>query len=94
MNLLNGKTKKMQRAIDEAKLAAIKLRTWTEKGIYSRLFDRHTNIRTDNNWLFFNVEGLGGPRCMHTEEQDERVEHCGRNSTPAHRHHGTTFRRP
>jgi len=32
----------MQRAIDEAKLAAIKLRTWTEKGIYSRLFDRHT----------------------------------------------------
>ena len=50
---------KMQRAIDEAKLAAIKLRTWTEKGIYSRLFDRHTNIRTDNNWLFFNVEGLG-----------------------------------
>ncbi len=49
---------KMQRAIDEAKLAAVKLRAWTEKGIYSRLFDRHTNIRTDNNWLFFNVEGL------------------------------------
>src|SRR6185437_2752416 len=48
---------KMQRMIDEAKLAAVKLRTWTEKGIYSRLFDRHTNIRTDNNWLFFNVEG-------------------------------------
>ena len=46
----------MQRAIDEAKLAAVKLRTWTDKGIYSRLFDRHTNIRTDNNWLFFNVE--------------------------------------
>ena len=43
---------KMQRAVDEAKLAAIKLRTWTDKGIYSRLFDRHTNIRTDNNWLF------------------------------------------
>jgi hypothetical protein len=49
---------KMQRAIDEAKLAAVKLRTWTDKGIYSRLFDRHTNIRTENNWLFFNVEGL------------------------------------
>src|SRR6266852_4668812 len=32
---------KMQRAVDEAKLAAIKLRTWTDKGIYSRLFDRH-----------------------------------------------------
>src|SRR6266480_1741149 len=49
---------KMQRAIDEAKLAAIKLRTWTEKGIYSRLFDRHTTVRTDSNWLFFNIEGL------------------------------------
>jgi type IV secretory pathway VirB4 component len=57
---------KMQRAIDEAKLAAIKLRTWTEKGIYSRLFDRHTNIRTDNNWLFFNVEGLGSDPHLET----------------------------
>lgn len=50
---------KMQRAVDEAKLVAIKLRTWTDKGIYSRLFDRHTNISTGNNWLFFNVERLG-----------------------------------
>ena len=49
---------KMQRAIDEARLASIKLRTWTESGIYSRLFDRHTNIRTDDNWLLFDVEGL------------------------------------
>ena len=49
---------KMQRTIDEARLASIKLRTWTEGGIYSRLFDRHTNIRIDNDWLFFNVEGL------------------------------------
>ena len=49
---------KMQRTIDEARLASIKLRTWTEGGIYSRLFDRHTNIRTDDNWLFFNLEGL------------------------------------
>jgi type IV secretory pathway VirB4 component len=57
---------KMQRAIDEAKLAAIKLRTWTGKGIYSRLFDRHTNIRTDNNWLFFNVEGLGSDPHLET----------------------------
>src|SRR6202166_33758 len=57
---------KMQRAIDEAKLAAIKLRTWTDKGIYSRLFDRHTNIRTDNNWLFFNVEGLGSDPHLET----------------------------
>jgi type IV secretory pathway VirB4 component len=57
---------KMQRAIDEAKLAAIKLRTWTDKGIYSRLFDRHTNIRTDNNWLFFNVEGLSSDAHLET----------------------------
>src|SRR6266480_4000863 len=57
---------KMQRAVDEAKLAAIKLRTWTDKGIYSRLFDRHTNIRTDNNWLFFNVEGLGSDPHLET----------------------------
>jgi type IV secretory pathway VirB4 component len=57
---------KMQRAVDEAKLAAIKLRTWTEKGIYSRLFDRHTNIRTENDWLFFNVEGLGSDPHLET----------------------------
>jgi hypothetical protein len=49
----------MQRTIDEAHLAAIKLRSWTgEKGIYAKLFDRHTTIRVDSNWLFFNVEGL------------------------------------
>ncbi len=57
---------KMQRTIDEAKLAAIKLRTWTDVGIYSRLFDRHTNIRTDNNWLFFNVEGLSSDPKLET----------------------------
>jgi type IV secretory pathway VirB4 component len=57
---------KMQRAIDEAKLAAVKLRTWTEKGIYSRLFDRHTNIRTEDNWLFFNVEGLSSDAHLET----------------------------
>jgi type IV secretory pathway VirB4 component len=57
---------KMQRVIDEAKLAAVKLRTWTEKGIYSRLFDRHTNIRTENSWLFFNVEGLSSDAHLET----------------------------
>jgi type IV secretory pathway VirB4 component len=57
---------KMQRAVDEAKLAALKLRTWTEKGIYSKLFDRHTNIRTDDNWLFFNVEGLNSDSHLET----------------------------
>ena len=36
------------------------------KGIYSRLFDRHTNIRTENNWLFFNVEGLSSDPHLET----------------------------
>jgi hypothetical protein len=57
---------KMQRVVDEAKLAAVKLRTWTEKGIYSRLFDRRTNIRTENSWLFFNVEGLSSDAHLET----------------------------
>ena len=51
---------KNQRLMDEARLAAIKLRPWTgEKGIYSRLFDRPTTIALDSPWLFFNVEQLG-----------------------------------
>jgi hypothetical protein len=50
---------KNQRVMDEAHLAAIKLRSWTgEKGPYGRLFDRHTTISLDNAWLFFNVEKL------------------------------------
>jgi hypothetical protein len=50
---------KSQRVMDEAHLAAIKLRSWTgEKGIYSKLFDRPTTISLDNPWLFFNVEQL------------------------------------
>jgi len=63
---------KMQRAVDEARLAAIKLRTWTDKGIYSRLFDRHTNIRTDNNWLFFNVEDWIGSSFGNRHEYADR----------------------
>src|SRR5260370_39881747 len=49
---------KMQRTMDEAHLAAIKLRAWTgESGIYAKLFDRPTTMRLDSDWLFFNVEG-------------------------------------
>jgi hypothetical protein len=44
--------------IAEAQLAAIKLRSWTEGGIYAKLFDRRTSMRLDSDWLFFNVEGL------------------------------------
>lgn len=57
----------MQRTIDEARLAAIKLRSWTgEKGIYARLFDAHTTIELDSNWLFFNVEGLSSDPKLET----------------------------
>jgi len=58
---------KLQRTIDEARLAAIKLRAWTgERGIYAKLFDTHTTIRLDNNWLFFNVEGLSADPRLET----------------------------
>jgi hypothetical protein len=50
---------KNQRVMDEAHLAAIKLRSWTrEKGVYAKLFDRPTTISLDSPWLFFNVEQL------------------------------------
>jgi type IV secretory pathway VirB4 component len=50
---------KSERVMDEAHLAAIKLRSWTgEKGVYGKLFDRPTTISLDNPWLFFNVEQL------------------------------------
>jgi type IV secretory pathway VirB4 component len=48
-------------------LAAMALRQWTgEKGVYSKLFDRHTTIRTDANWLFFNIEGLSSDSHLET----------------------------
>src|SRR5713226_5347272 len=58
---------KNQRVMDEAHLAAIKLRSWTgEKGVYSKLFDRPTTISLDNPWLFFNVEQLSDDRRLET----------------------------
>ena len=58
---------RMQRTIDEAKLAAIKLRSWTgEKGIYAKLFDAQTTLKIDSNWLFFNVEGLSSDAKLET----------------------------
>jgi type IV secretory pathway VirB4 component len=50
-----------------AQLAAVALRQWTgEKGVYAKLFDRHTTIRTDANWLFFNIEGLSADSRLET----------------------------
>jgi type IV secretion system protein TrbE len=58
---------KMQRTMDEARLAAIKLRSWTgESGIYANLFDRPTTMRLDSDWLFFNVEGLASDPRLET----------------------------
>ena len=57
---------KMQRTIDEAHLAAIKLRSWTEGGIYAKLFDQPTTMRLDSDWLFFNVEGLSSDPRLET----------------------------
>jgi type IV secretory pathway VirB4 component len=58
---------KMQRIVDEARLAAIKLRSWTgESGIYANLFDRPTTMRLDSDWLFFNVEGLSSDPRLET----------------------------
>jgi hypothetical protein len=58
---------KSQRVMDEAHLAAIKLRSWSgEKGIYSRLFDRHTTMFLDNRWLYFNVEQLADDARLET----------------------------
>ena len=58
---------KNQRVMDEAHLAAIKLRSWCgEKGVYAKLFDRPTTISLDNPWLFFNVEQLSDDRRLET----------------------------
>lgn len=58
---------RMQRTIDEARLAAIKLRSWTgERGIYAKLFDAPTTMRLDGSWLFFNVEGLSSDAKLET----------------------------
>src|SRR5205823_522767 len=56
-----------ERSIGEAQLAGLKLKDWTgEKGTYSRLFDRHTTVPTDSNWLFFNIEGLSNDPRLET----------------------------
>jgi hypothetical protein len=58
---------RMERTIEEAKLAALKLREWTgERGVYSKLFDQHTTLRTDADWLFFNIEKLSDDKRLET----------------------------
>lgn len=58
---------KNQRVMDEAHLAAVKLRSWTgEKGVYAKLFDRPTTISLGKPWLFFNVEQLADDARLET----------------------------
>ncbi len=58
---------RMERTIEEAKLAALRLREWTgERGVYSKLFDQHTTLRTDADWLFFNIEKLSADKRLET----------------------------
>ena len=43
----------------EARLTAAKLRPWVgDRGIYARLFDRHTNMDLSSDWIYFNIEKL------------------------------------
>lgn len=56
----------IERIRDEAQLAAVKLREWTGEKLYARLFDQSTSIRTEENWLFFNVEGLSSDPKLET----------------------------
>ena len=47
-----------EQVVAEARLAAIKLRSWVNDGVYANLFDRHTNLRLTSPWVYFNIEQL------------------------------------
>jgi hypothetical protein len=49
---------KNQKVNEEALIAATKLRPWVEDGMYACLFDRHTTVNMNSQWLYFNVEQL------------------------------------
>jgi hypothetical protein len=46
------------RVVSEARLAATKLRSWVNDGVYANLFDRHTNLKLTSPWVYFNIEQL------------------------------------
>lgn len=43
---------------DMARLCAVKLDQWVGDGPYARLLDRHTTVRMDTPWMYFNIEKL------------------------------------
>jgi hypothetical protein len=47
-----------ERVVAEARLAATKLRSWVNDGVYANLFDRHTNLKLTQPWVYFNIEQL------------------------------------
>jgi hypothetical protein len=47
-----------ERVVAEARLAATKLRSWVNDGVYANLFDRHTNLKLTSPWVYFNIEQL------------------------------------
>jgi hypothetical protein len=47
-----------ERIVAEARLAATKLRSWVNDGVYANLFDRHTNLKLTSPWVYFNIEQL------------------------------------
>ncbi len=48
-----------ERVMEEARLAAFKLRNWVSPGgVYENLFDRQTTLKLDSPWIYFNVEKL------------------------------------
>jgi type IV secretory pathway VirB4 component len=42
----------------EAHMAAEKLKSWVDDGMYAKLFDRHTTVNMQTPWLYFNIEQL------------------------------------
>lgn len=42
----------------EAHMAAEKLTSWVDDGMYAKLFDRHTTVNMNTPWLYFNIEQL------------------------------------
>src|SRR5664279_4211923 len=48
-----------ERVMEEARLAAFKLRNWVSPGgVYENLFDRQTTLKLDSPWIYLNVEKL------------------------------------
>ena len=52
-------TDRNEQVMEEARLAAFKLRNWVSPGgVYENLFDRQTTLKLDSPWIYFNVEKL------------------------------------